>query len=196
MKVDFNEGQLYVNKTGKKLALTFDDGPAMETAAVLDILKREKVVATFFVIGKNIAGNEELLQRMKAEGHSIGNHSFNHGFNFDWQSATNMQRELEATNAAIEQATGAQVTLFRPPYGVTNPNLGKAIKNTGMKSIGWNLRSMDTVAKDPQKLQRKILSALKPACIILLHDRCPITVNILPTLIQEIKKRGYEFATL
>lgn len=181
---------------GKEVALTFDDGPAEYTEAVLDILKRENVKATFFVIGKNISNREILLKRMQAEGHTIGNHSFNHGFNFDWQSAAKMQEEIELTNQAIEGVTDAPVTLFRPPYGVTNPNLGKALRNSGLKSIGWSLRSMDTVAKDKQQLLNKILTKVKAGDIILLHDRCAITADILPELITALKKRGFGFATL
>jgi peptidoglycan/xylan/chitin deacetylase (PgdA/CDA1 family) len=195
LSIKFDEGQLSLQQRGKQVALTFDDGPAGYTEAILDYLRREGVPATFFLIGKNIAGREQLVKRMKAEGHSIGNHSFDHGFNFDWQSAARMQAEIERTNEAIEAVTGTPVKLFRPPYGVTNPNLAKAIRNSGMKSIGWNLRSMDTVARDEQALLDKILKKVKSGDIILLHDRCSITAAILPRLITALKERGFGFAT-
>lgn len=196
LNVKFDKGQLSINQRGNRVALTFDDGLAEHTTAILDILKKEKIPATFFLIGKNIAGNEAVLQRMKAEGHSIGNHSFDHGFHFDWQSAAKMQEEIEHTNQIIEAVTGNATNLFRPPYGVTNPNLAKAIRNSNMRSIGWSLRSKDTVAKSEVKLLRKILRKVKPGDIILLHDRCSITAAILPELIATLKKRGFEFATL
>lgn len=196
LHVKFDREKFSVINRGKEVALTFDDGPAEYTEAILDILKKEKVSATFFIIGKNIVGREVLLKRIQTEGHSIGNHSFNHGFNFDWQSAAKMQEEIALTNQAIESITGTPVTLFRPPYGVTNPNLGKALRNSNLKSIGWNLRSMDTVAKDEKKLIDKILSRVKAGNIILLHDRCRITAAILPELITTLKKRGFTFATL
>jgi peptidoglycan/xylan/chitin deacetylase (PgdA/CDA1 family) len=196
LNVKFDQEKFSVINRGKEVALTFDDGPAEHTEAVLDILKKEKVQATFFIIGKNIAGKENLLKRMQAEGHSIGNHSYNHGFNFDWQSASKMLEEIEQTNQAIESVTGTPVTLFRPPYGVTNPNLGKALRNSNLKSIGWNLRSMDTVAKDEKQLLNKILNRVKAGDIILLHDRCSITAAVLPELITALKKRGFTFATL
>ncbi len=196
LNVKFHKGQLSINQRGSRVALTFDDGPAEHTTAILDILKREKIPATFFLIGKNIKRNEAVLQRMKAEGHSIGNHSFDHGFHFDWQSAAKMQEEIEHTNQIIEAITGNATNLFRPPYGVTNPNLAKAIHNSNMRSIGWSLRSKDTVAKSEVKLLRKILRKVKPGDIILLHDRCSITAVILPELITTLKKRGFEFATL
>lgn len=196
LNVKFDGGQLSVQQRGKQIALTFDDGPAEYSETILDCLKVENVSATFFLIGKNIAGREQIVRRMKAEGHSIGNHSFDHGFNFDWQSAAKMQAEIEQTNDVIEAVTGTPVKLFRPPYGVTNPNLAKAIRNSGMKSIGWNLRSLDTAAKDPQQLLNKILKKVKAGDIILLHDRCAITAGILPQLIAELKRRGFDFATL
>jgi peptidoglycan/xylan/chitin deacetylase (PgdA/CDA1 family) len=196
LRVGFQNAQFQVAHRGKEVALTFDDGPAAPTAIILDILAREKVKATFFLIGKNIADNESLVKRMADEGHTLGNHSFSHSVNFDWKSAAAMQQELEQTNSAIEAVTGIPVKLFRPPYGVTNPNLAKAVAHCGMRSIGWNLRSMDTVARDEAKLLRKILRMVRPGGIILLHDRCPITANILPALLQEFKKRGYTFATL
>ncbi|WP_118952720.1 polysaccharide deacetylase family protein [Taibaiella helva] len=196
LKVNFNRGQLSVLQRGRQVALTFDDGPAAHTEAILDILKKEGVQATFFLIGKNIEGREALVQRMLAEGHSIGNHSFDHGFNFDWQSAAKMEQEILRTNEAIEAITGTPVKLFRPPYGVTNPNLAKAVRNSGMKSMGWSLRSMDTVAKDKDQLLGKIMSKVKAGDIILLHDRCAITETVLPELIKSLKEQDYTFASL
>lgn len=196
LRIGFQQAQFQVAHRGKEVALTFDDGPAATTATVLDTLAREKVKATFFLIGKNISGNEALVKRMADEGHTIGNHSFNHAANFDWQSAAAMQQELEQTNAAIEAVTGTPVSLFRPPYGVTNPNLAKAVSHTGLRSIGWNLRSMDTVAKDGNALLKKIVRQTRPGSIILLHDRCAVTAEILPALITELRKKGYTFAGL
>lgn len=196
LRIGFQNAQFQVAHRGKEVALTFDDGPAAPTGIILDALAKEKVKATFFLIGKNIAGNEALVKRMADEGHAIGNHSFSHNVNFDWQSASAMQSELEQTNTAIESVTGTPVKLFRPPYGVTNPNLAKAVARCELKSIGWSLRSMDTVAKDEAQLLKKILRNVRPGGIILLHDRCPITANILPALIQELKKRGFTFSTV
>lgn len=195
LKVKFDGGQLSVAQRGRQVSLTFDDGPAAHTAEILDILKAENVPAAFFLIGKNIAGRESLVRRMQAEGHAIGGHSFTHGFHFDWQSAARMQEEIRATNRAIEDITGQAVTMFRPPYGVTNPNLARAVQGTGMRSIGWSLRSLDTVAENEARLLDRILKKVKPGDIILLHDRCAITRQILPQLIQGLKARGFGFAT-
>lgn len=184
---------LSLHNNSKQVALTFDDGPAAYTEEVLNILKKEKVVATFFLIGKNISGKEQLLQRMVTEGHKIGNHSYNHGFNFDWKSSKAMLLELEQCNEAIRNVTGQQPKFFRPPYGVTNPNLARAVQAAGMRSIGWRLRSMDTVARDPEALLKKMLLQVRHRDIILLHDSCAITAQILPRLIAALKERGYSF---
>lgn len=192
----YDQGKFQVHQRKKEVVLTFDDGPHEYTKDVLDILKRENVPAVFFLIGKNVAQNEALVKRMHEEGHQIGNHSYEHSVHFDWQSSSKMLEEINKTSAAITAITGATVTLIRPPFGVTNPMLANAIKKSQLKSIGWSIRSMDTVAKDAEKLKAKIMKQLKPGAIILLHDRCEITKAILPDLIQMIKKNGYDIVRL
>ncbi|MFT4061473.1 MAG: polysaccharide deacetylase family protein [Edaphocola sp.] len=194
LQLKFTGGKMHLEHTQNCVALTFDDGPAATTAAVLDILKKEKVPATFFLIGKHIEGNETIVKRMMDEGHKIGNHSFYHGVHFDWQSSRKMLEEMDRTNQAIEQVTGNAAKLFRPPYGVTNPNLAKAINQSGLLSIGWSVRSKDTVAKNADELLCKICNNVKNRDIILLHDRCAITVQILPTLIASLKEKGFGFS--
>lgn len=178
----------------KALCLTFDDGPHPEvTPRILDILNARQIPAVFFVIGKNIQGREAILQRMIAEGHQIGNHSYSHHALFDLQTPAAMAGEIRRTNALIEAVTGRKVTLFRPPYGVTNPMLASAVRQTGMVSVGWSLRSFDTVAKSEQALLQKLLAETRPGNIILLHDRCEITARVLTDYIDEALRRGYTF---
>ncbi len=195
LKLNMIDGEIKVSFK-KNAALTFDDGPGKYTAEILDILKKENIKATFFVIGNNIKEYPEVMERMVNEGHSIGNHSYYHGKNFDWQSAKKMRDEIEMTNQEIELYTHAPVRIFRPPYGVTNPNLEKALEQTEMKSIAWSLRSYDTVATSPEKLLKKIKSKVKPSSIILLHDSVAITKDILPELIQHLKSNKYELETI
>lgn len=178
----------------KQIALTFDDGPAAETAAILDILKQHSIEAAFFTIGKNAAQHPALLQRWHAEGHIVGNHSYLHGFNFDWLPVGKMVAEIEQTNKLVQAATGSKPLLFRPPYGVTNPNLAKAVKRTGMISIGWSLRSFDTKAKDPEQLLKRLFNKLQHGDIILLHDSMPVTRQILTDFIIGAREKGFTFA--
>ena len=181
-------------KTNKPyIALSFDDGPdARQTQKLLDILKDNDTKAVFFCIGRKIQGNEAILERMVREGHIIGNHSFTHNTFFDLYSSGRMTEELKATNLAIHHATGLSPLFFRPPYGVTNPNLAKSVKNGGFTSIGWSIRSFDTVIRDEEKLLKRILGSLKPGAILLLHDTCEITLAILPRLLAGIRQAGYK----
>jgi peptidoglycan/xylan/chitin deacetylase (PgdA/CDA1 family) len=181
-----------VNTTKRVVALTFDDGPQSSfTQQVLDILAAHKVPAAFFCIGKNVAAQGELMQRIHAEGHLIGNHSYSHHFWFDLFGAGRMLEELRRTDALIEKATGGRPHFFRPPYGVTNPNLRKAVMKGGYFPLGWSIRSLDTIAKEEEQLLHRIGSKLKPGSIILLHDSAEITVKILPSLIADIHHKGY-----
>ncbi len=176
----------------KVVAITFDDGPnATYTAGILDTLKAHNVPAAFYCIGKNIAGNEALLQRVHSEGHVIGNHSFSHHFWFDMFGSRKMLADMQQMDDAVEQVAGVRPRMFRPPYGVMNPNLARAIKRGGYSPIGWNIRSLDTTAKDKQTLLLRITGQLRPGAIILLHDSMQITADILPQLIEEIKAKGY-----
>lgn len=185
-------------KTEEKIvALTFDDGPnATYSGSILDTLKQYRVPAAFFVIGRNIEGNEAILKRMDAEGHIIGNHSFSHHFWFDMYSTKKMIADLHQADAEIKKVTGKLVRLFRPPYGVTNPNVKSAIKRTGYIPVGWSVRSMDTAAKDKTQLLAKINNQLEPGAIILLHDSMEITAAVLPELIESIQAKGYKITGL
>jgi len=180
----------------KKVLLTFDDGPhSPNTTRVLEVLKKHGVKAVFFVIGKNIEGHEAIMQQLIAGGHTIGNHSFSHDAKIDLWPAKKIAVDLEACQAFIEHYQPGR-RIFRPPYGVTNPNMAKAIKQNGLQSIGWNIRSYDTSIKDVDKINQRILSRLKPGAIILLHDRLGYMPELLEKLIPAIREKGYDFAEM
>ncbi|HWK03006.1 MAG TPA: polysaccharide deacetylase family protein [Puia sp.] len=185
-------------KTDKKeIALSFDDGPAADyTGEILAILREEKVPAAFFCIGSRIAGNEKILRQLQEEGHVIGNHSYSHHFWFDLFSSKKMLDDLKMMDSVLSAVTGLQPRLFRPPYGVINPNLKRAILRGGYTPIGWNVRSLDTVIKNEQKLLKKIDAAIKPGAILLFHDTSRTTLAILPGFIRQVKERGYEIVRL
>lgn len=181
----------------KQIALTFDDGPSEnDTAKILDTLLLNNIEAAFFCIGNRIEKNHALIKRMDSEGHIIGNHSYSHHFFFDLYSVQKMKTELLKTNQLIEEVTGRKIRYFRPPYGVTNPNLAVAIKQLNFHSIGWNIRSMDTVIKVEQKLLTNIVPKLKPGSVVLLHDTAPITIANLQKVIDAIKAQGFEIVRL
>ena len=98
-----------------------------------------------FCIGNNVASNSELLREIDKRGHLIGNHSWSHERWFDLYPSEKMKEEIEKTNKAIFETIGKKTRLFRPPYGVTNPSLKKALKSFDFYNIGWNIRSFDTI---------------------------------------------------
>ena len=179
------------------VALSFDDGPhPVYTPRILNTLKQHRIPATFFCIGKNIVGNESLLQRIKAEGHIIGNHSHTHHFWFDMFGPQKMLADMRQMDNAVAAVTGVKPLLFRPPYGVMNPNLKKAIIDGKYCPVGWSIRSLDTVIKDKQKLLFRTTGQLKPGDIILLHDSMEITAEVLPEIIEQIRNRGFKIVPL
>ncbi len=182
-----------IHTTSKKVMLTFDDGPCnTTTTAVLEVLKKNQVNALFFLIGKNIKGNEPILRQIIEQGNYIGNHSFSHHFWFDVWSTKKVTADISECQELIEYYQPNK-KLFRPPYGVTNPNIARAMKKLGLMSIGWNIRSYDTSIKDIEKINARILSQLKPGAIILLHDRLEFMPELLEKLIPAIKEKGYTF---
>jgi peptidoglycan/xylan/chitin deacetylase (PgdA/CDA1 family) len=181
----------------KQIAISFDDGPSERyTSQIVDILDKHQVPAAFFCIGKNIGGNESMLQKIVNSNHLVGNHSYSHHFWFDMYGSSKMGEDLHQMNEAVFNAVGLRPNLFRPPYGVTNPNLAKTVKKQNLVAVGWNIRSMDTVVKDDKKLLHKVLKAVKPGAIILFHDTSEATFLMLPAFIQEVKDRGFEIVRL
>jgi peptidoglycan/xylan/chitin deacetylase (PgdA/CDA1 family) len=185
------------NTSEKEIAISFDDGPATNhTPEILQLLKQANLKAAFFCIGNRIAGNENILQQIKEDGHIIGNHSYSHHFWFDMFSSKKMLNDLKLMDEELKRVTGLQPKLFRPPYGVTNPNLKKAIIQGNYTPVGWSARSMDTVIKDEKKLLDKIVKSLKPGAVFLFHDTSAATLNVLPAFIKEVKNRGYHIVPL
>jgi len=184
-------------RTEKSIALSFDDGPAGEkTDRILDLLKEHQVQAAFFCIGKNITGREAQLKRITEEGHIIGNHSFSHHPLFDLRSPGRMLDDIKKMSVSCKEITGLEPLFFRPPYGVTNPNLKAALYRGGFISIGWSIRSYDTVIHDENRLLKRIISSLKPGAILLLHDTQETTIQILPRLLKSIQEKGYRVERL
>lgn len=183
--------------TNKEIAISFDDGPANKfTSEILRVLQEHNVKAAFFCIGKCIAGNEPLFKQVYGQGHLIGNHSYSHHFWFDIFSSKKMLADLKMMDKEMENLIGLKPKLFRPPYGVTNPNLKKAIIYGGYTPVGWSVRSMDTVTKDEIKLLTKMQASLEPGAIFLFHDTSKSTLAILPSFIRWVKESGYEIVRL
>ena len=186
----------HLNKNDNKIALTFDDGPCRKTNEVLDVLQRHQVKATFFVIGKNIKGNESIMKRLITEGHSIGSHSYSHHFWIDMWGKKKLQDDIQHSLEEIKNCTGQDVKLFRPPYGVTTPNFAYVLKELNLKSVGWNVRSYDTSTPDVNKILARVLQQTQSGSIILLHDRLEYAPEVLDKLIPALKEKKFEFVTI
>ncbi len=185
------------NTSKKEIAITFDDGPnATYTPQILKVLADYNASATFFVIGKNIAGNEALLQQIDAAGHIIGNHTFSHSFFIDFKNKKGFIEELNQTMAAVYKASGRQIRLFRPPYGVTTPNLAHAAKELNYSVIGWNIRSLDTKADSEEQIAKRVISQVKPGAVILFHDTSAKTVNVLKQTLNFAKENGFKIVSV
>lgn len=181
----------------KQIAISFDDGPVNEfTPQILKLLDEYKVQAAFFCIGKRVKENEGLLKQVHEAGHIIGNHSYSHDTWFDLFSADKMYADLQMMDEAMEKAIGVKPKLFRPPYGVTNPNLKKAVNRGNYIPVGWNIRSLDTMITDEQKLLAKVTKALKPGAVVLFHDTGKAIPAILPAFIQHARDKGFEIVRL
>lgn len=184
-----------VSTEEKIISLTFDDGPSEYTNQVLDILKERQVKALFFCIGKNIDSNKDILKRIDNENHIIGNHTFTHHFWIDLFSTNKIIAELNKTENAIYEIIKKRIKLFRPPYGVTNPNICKAIKIKQHTSIGWSIRTFDTNKTEAQVLN-KLKNELKPGAIILMHDTKETIIPILTNFIEFAIENGYKIVRL
>ncbi|MGL5958236.1 MAG: polysaccharide deacetylase family protein [Phocaeicola sp.] len=179
------------------VALTFDDGVNPDTTPeVLQVLKRHRAKATFFLIGERAEAYPDLVRQIVAEGHTIGNHSYYHRWNFPLGSEEKIEEEMSRCQMILEKITGERVSLFRPPFGVTNPNVARAVRKSGLQSIGWSIRSFDTMGHEKEKVVKRVLRQLKPGKVVLLHDDRAVTPLIVEQLLEEIEKRGWRAVTV
>ena len=175
------------------IAISFDDGPdAANTPRILELLRANGVEAAFFCIGRCIPGNGQLLKQMDSGGHIIGNHTFSHHYWFDMFSAKKMLADMRQMDELTNDAIGKKPKLFRPPYGVTNPNLKKAIIEGKYIPVGWSVRSLDTVIKNEERLLQKVTAGLQPGAVFLFHDTSPATLAILSPFIKHAQTNGYQ----
>ena len=180
------------------ICLTFDDGPdPIMTPKILEILTRHHVKGTFFLIGENVLANPELVKQISDEGHFIGNHTYYHKTIFPISSENKITEEIKKTNQILEKITSKKIIFFRPPFGITNPNINKTLKKLEMTSVGWDVRSLDTITKDAKKLSNRVINGInKGGSIILFHDRCQSTLSILENVIIYCHEKGLKFKTI
>ena len=150
------------------VALTFDDGPSSYTNQVLDILKRERIRATFFVVGENIDERRADLRREIGEGNLVGNHTFTH---IDTAGGgSEVAKQLTETSALIKRETDFTPCLFRPPGGTKTPQSTALINRRGLKSIGWDVDTQDYTQPGSDSIVQTVLRDARPGSIVLMHD--------------------------
>ena len=195
-------------KTDRKVVyLTFDDGPhPPETERVLDVLRERGARATFFLIGSKVSGNEAVLRRMLEEGHALGLHTYSHAGTFPLLSFDKMLADVNEGKRAVESVAGKKISLFRPPFGVTNPTISKVVRTLGMQTVGWDVRSFDTMfCKSSEHsckqsghdwyvpVVERIMKQVRPGSVILLHDRLDGASELLSLLLDSLAASGYDF---
>jgi peptidoglycan/xylan/chitin deacetylase (PgdA/CDA1 family) len=175
------------------VAFSFDDGPDSKiTPVILDLLKQQDIQAAFFVVGKKLADNAELIRRIEREGHILGGHSFSHHFFFDLFPASRIKMELEQTDEVVKQLTGRKMKFFRPPYGVTNPTLARVMRKLEYNVIGWSLKSRDTVIADGKVMLDRLKKKVKNGDLVLFHDTKEVVPEVLSSFITFLRSRKFE----
>ena len=175
------------------VSITFDDGPNPEfTPKVLQLLEAYGAKATFFCIGKQVEYHPDIVLQILAKGHSIGNHTYSHSKSFGFFSSEQVKAELKKTKACIKKLTNIQMKLYRPAFGVTNPQIEKAVKHLGLQSIGWSVRSLDTTSRSEVEILNRITTKIVKGDIILLHDTSDKTVAVLERLLVFLQHKNLQ----
>lgn len=177
----------------KYVALTFDDGPHKDcTPVLLEGLKSRGVKATFFLMGENIPGNEEVVKQMQQDGHLIGNHSFRH-VQLTKAGEDAVCSAVEKTEALISEITGVRPEYLRPPYGDWNESLECRLDLT---PVFWTVDSLDWKLKNTGKIVKRVEKYVGNGDIILMHDIFPTSVEAALELVDALQEQGYRFVTV
>ncbi|HYH03353.1 MAG TPA: polysaccharide deacetylase family protein, partial [Bacillota bacterium] len=196
-----------VNRQGSSkttyIALTFDDGPDNRyTPKILDVLKKYKVKATFFVVGTQIKKYPAIFRRMVKEGHEIGTHGYQH-LNVSKLPATKINYQLNESNKLIQKMGGPKQTIYRPPYGAIDPTAIERIGKKGYKVVLWTIDSLDWRSLKKTQVIKNVVPKLKKGYIVLQHNAAESkrenltgSVQALPTIIERGKKQGFRFVTV
>ena len=187
-----------VPAAGKRVALTFDDGPSSRyTLEYLRVLREHQVPATFFLIGSKIESNPVLASAIAGDGHEIGNHTYSHP-NLKQQNETVIKEQISRTSDLITRWTSQkEVSLFRPPGGNYGPGLIKVASEMNLRVVMWRIDPRDWEKnKTASEIIAIVKKNLEPGAIILLHEGKPQTLAALPILITDLRNDGWDFVTV
>ena len=190
---DLEKYKVYIKKRSRKaVALTFDDGPNPNTTPVaLELLKKYNAKGTFFMVGKAVAGNEEIIKQVVAEGHQIGNHSWSHPL-LTKISLEQAKSQINDTTEALKKASGQDVHIMRPPYGGINATIQAAVNQS---FILWDVDTLDWKNRNTASIMKEVRKA-RPGSIILMHDVHQTSINALPSVLQYLTEQGFELVTI
>jgi len=190
-------------KKGKKIvALTFDDGPTNLSIKILDVLNKNKVKATFFWQGNNLAENTQIIEKAKKSGHQIANHSWDHTNGYNLDENVVWEQQVLRTNNELKKVAGVQSNYFRPPYGGITQNQIHFLGTKGITTVLWSLTTMDwdKTQNNGIDLENKFASYLHPGAIVLMHDqdfgKAEEMLVALEKMILYGKSQGYTFVTI
>lgn len=186
-----------VNITQPVVAMTFDDGPHPSlTPKLLDILKERNVKCTFFLIGQNVKMYPKIVQRIIAEGHEIGNHTYTH-CSLTSRSDDQIRSELKQSEAALMTAANYRPQLIRPPYGAINTRIKQLMfSEFGYSTIMWSVDPQDWRRPGVSVVTSRLVNGAHPGAIMLAHDIHPPTIQAVPAMFDQLLAKGYQFVTV
>lgn len=177
----------------RAVAITFDDGPVRDaTPSLLALLREFDAEAAFFVVGRNAAAHEAIVRQIDAANHLLGNHTHAHAPFFNVLTVARTVEELRTCERVVSDIIGRRMRCFRPPFGVTNPTLRRAVDALGYTVIGWSVRSLDTVLTSEAAILQRITKRITPGAVLLLHETTPGIVSILRKLLVHLREHQYE----
>lgn len=180
-------------REAKKIALTFDDGPhPAYTEEMLSVLEEAQVPATFFLLGQNIEGNEEVVKDIAEKGHLIGNHTFHH-VQITGLPKEQAYEEIDQTSRLIEELTGKGTEYVRPPFGTWNEGLES---NLDLIPVMWTIDTLDWTTKNVDAIVNHVVKNAGENDIILMHDSYKSTVQAVERIVSLLKAEGFEFVTV
>lgn len=180
----------------RAVAFTFDDGPfRLYTPALLDMLRRQRVKATFFVEGKDVQMHPELLRCIAADGHELGNHSFTHA-SFVTLDTAGITRELEQTTTLLSTLVGVRPAIMRPPGGRLDAERMRVVQKLGYTVVFGDVNPGDYRENDPLRIYTFTMMHNMNRAVVLLHSGRMVTVRALPTIIDAYRRKGYQFVTI
>lgn len=175
-----------------QIALTFDDGPTIYTETLLEGLKERDVKASFFLLGRNVEGKEELVKTMYEDGHLIGNHTYNH-VRLSKISREQAVEEIQSTSELIYEITGQYTSFIRPPYGEWSRELEYAVT---MFPVLWSVDPLDWKTENADTVVQRVEKTVEEGDIILLHDGSESSVEAALRIIDDLTAEGYQFVTV